>query len=177
MEFLGEIEINVIIGNIISLIACTVMVLIGFIKNKNRFLAMQILQFALNAVSRLFLGAVGGAIGSIISLVRNIIIAKWKCTKWLKFALIAIQILLSAGTFTLNPITWLPILAAGTFTWYIDTDDVMRFKWVVIITAVMWAVYDLYHLNFVSVWFDAFTVASNGWSMIQIKREKSFRKP
>lgn len=172
MDFFGGIELNVILGNIISLIACTVMVLIGFIKDKKRFLAMQILQFTLNAVSRLFLGAIGGAIGSIISMVRNIIIAKWKCTKQLKIALIIIQIALSITTVTLNPITWLPILAAGMFTWYIDTENIIWFKWVVIITAAMWAAYDLFHLNFVSVWFDAFTIASNGWSMVQIKKKR-----
>ncbi|MBQ7874034.1 MAG: YgjV family protein [Oscillospiraceae bacterium] len=172
MDFLTGIDLNILLGNIISFIACVIMVLIGFIKNKERFLLMQILQFTLNAISRLFLGAIGGAIGSIISLIRNIIIAKWKCTKALKISLIIIQIALSITTVTFNPITWLPILAAGIFTWYIDTDNIILFKWVVIITAAMWAVYDLFHLNFVSVWFDAFTIASNGWSMVQIKKSR-----
>ena len=55
---------NIILGNIVSLMGCTVMVLIGFIKNKDRYIAMQTLQFGLNAVSHLLLGGIGGAIAS-----------------------------------------------------------------------------------------------------------------
>lgn len=163
---------NIILGNIVSLMGCTVMVLIGFIKNKDRYIAMQTLQFGLNAVSHLLLGGIGGAIASCISALRNIIIAKWKCTPLIKIILIALQISLSVPTITASPITWLPLIAAGMFTWYIDTKDVMWFKWVIIITLVMWAVYDIYHHNYVSVWFSAFTVISNGVSMWKIHKER-----
>lgn len=163
---------NIILGNIVSLMGCTVMVLIGFIKNKDRYIAMQTLQFGLNAVSHLLLGGIGGAIASCISALRNIIIAKWKCTPLIKIILIALQISLSVPTITANPITWLPLIAAGMFTWYIDTKDVMWFKWVIIITLIMWVVYDIYHHNYVSVWFSAFTVISNGVSMWKIHKER-----
>ncbi len=163
---------NILLGNIVSLMGCTVMVLIGFIKNKNKYIIMQTLQFALNALSHFLLGGFGGCIASIISIVRNLIISKWKCTTLIKIALIAAQIVFSISTVTANPITWLPLIAAGMFTWYIDTDDVMWFKWVIIITLIMWAVYDIYHHNYVSVWFSAFTVISNGISMVKIHKER-----
>ena len=147
---------NILLGNIVSLIGCTVMVLIGFIKNKDRYIVMQTLQFGLNALSHFLLGGYGGTVASLVSVVRNVIISKWKCTTGIKIALIALQAVFTISTITANPITWIPIIAAGMFTWYIDTKDVMWFKWVIIITLVMWAVYDIYHHNYVSVWFSAF---------------------
>ncbi len=167
---------SVLWGNIVSLMGCTVMVLIGFIKDKNKYIVMQTLQFALNALSHLLLGGIGGAIASLVSVARNIIISRWKCTTAIKIVLIAVQAALTVSTITLNPITWIPIIAAGMFTWYIDTKDVMWFKWVIIITLVMWAVYDIYHHNFVSVWFSAFTVISNGISMVKIHKERKEAK-
>ncbi|MBR3952347.1 MAG: YgjV family protein [Oscillospiraceae bacterium] len=165
-------EVNILLGNIVSLLGCTVMVLIGFIKNKDRYIIFQTLQFGLNALSHFLLGGFGGCIASLVSAARNIIIAKWKCSPAIKITLIAVQAALSISTITLNPITWIPIIAAGMFTWYIDTKDAMWFKWVIIITLIMWAVYDIYHHNYVSVWFSAFTVISNGISMVKIHKER-----
>ncbi|MBR3611459.1 MAG: YgjV family protein [Oscillospiraceae bacterium] len=165
-------EVNILLGNIVSLLGCTVMVFIGFIKNKDRYIIFQTLQFGLNALSHFLLGGFGGCIASLVSVARNIIIAKWKCSPAIKIALIAVQAALSVSTITLNPITWIPIIAAGMFTWNIDTKDAMWFKWVIIITLIMWAVYDIYHHNYVSVWFSAFTVISNSISMVKIHKER-----
>ncbi len=167
---------NILLGNIVSFVGCTVMVLIGFIKNKDRYIIMQTVQFLLNALSHFLLGGFGGTIAALVSATRNIIIAKWKCTTGIKIALIAVQAALSLSTITANPITWIPIIAAGMFTWYIDTKDVMWFKWVIIITLVMWAVYDIYHHNYVSVWFSIFTVVTNGISMVKIHKERKEAK-
>lgn len=162
----------IIWGNIVSLVACTVMVFIGFIKNKDKIIATQIVQFTLMTASNFLLGALGGVISNIISIVRNIIIAKKGCTKGIKVALILIQTVLSIGTVTLNPITWFPIIANSMFTWCIDTKNIFLFKWVIIITLVMWAVYDISHQNYVSVWFDICTIISTSVSMLKIKKEQ-----
>ena len=167
---------NIILGNIVSLIGCTVMVLIGLIKDKNKYVMMQTLQFGLNALSHFLLGGYGGSIAALVSAARNIVISKWKCTPAIKIAIIAVQIALSVPTVTANPITWLPLIAAGMFTWYIDTKDVMWFKWVIIITLLMWVVYDLYHHNYVSIWFSAFTCITNGISMVKIHKERKLEK-
>ena len=83
-----------------------------------------------------------------------------------------LSVVLSLGTVSLNPITWLPILATSLFTWVIDSEDIIKFKNVMILTVCMWFVYDAYHLNFVSAAFDAFTVVSTGYSVWQIKKER-----
>lgn len=162
---------TVILGNIVSFIACVILTITGIIKDKSKIIIAQVAQFGLMAVSSFLLGAMGGVIANCISLARNVIIAKWKWNPWIKYSLLALQIIISVPTITTNPITWLPLLASGLHTLVIDTDNIFLFKWAMIATLVMWAIYDLSHLNFVSVWFDAFTIISNLWSMWKIKKE------
>ncbi|MBQ7874033.1 MAG: YgjV family protein [Oscillospiraceae bacterium] len=162
---------NVIIANIISLVSCTMMMLIGLIKDKNRILLAQCVQFTLMGISHFLLGGMGGVIATVVSILRNLVFFKCKSSAWLKIGFIVLQVALSAGTITLNPITWLPILATASFTWIVDTEDIVKFKWVMIASVAMWLVYDSVHLNFISAAFDVFTIISTGWSIYQIKKE------
>ena len=168
-----EIPMNILIGNIISLAACTVMVLIGFIKNKQKIMLAQCLQFTLHGIAHFVLGGISGAIGCAVSLVRNVVFFKVKITPALKIAFIILQVVLSIGAVSFNPVTWMPILSVALFTWYLDTEDVIKLKWVMIATLVMWIIYDAYHLNFISSAFDIFTIVSTGYSIRQIKKENT----
>lgn len=165
-------NIVIIIANIISIISCTMMVLIGLIKNKNKILLSQCVQFTLMGVSHYLLGGMGGVVATIVSILRNLAFFKFKITVPLKLLFVALSVGLSLGTVTLNPITWLPILATSLFTWVIDSEDIIKFKNVMILTVCMWFVYDAVHLNFVSAAFDAFTVVSTGYSVWSIKKER-----
>lgn len=165
----------VIIANIISIVSCTMMVLIGLIKNKNKILAAQCVQFTLMGVSHYLLGGMGGVVATIVSILRNVAFFVFKISVPLKIGFVVLSVVLSIGTVTINPITWLPILATSIFTWVLDCEDIIKFKWVMISTVCMWFVYDAYHLNFVSAAFDAFTVASTWFSIWQIKKEN--KKP
>ena len=172
MEVLILDNISIIVANIISIISCTMMVLIGLIKNKNKILAAQCVQFTLMGVSHYLLGGMGGVIATVVSIIRNLVFFKCKPSVPLKLLFVVLSVVLSLGTVTFNPITWLPILATSLFTWVIDSEDIIKFKKVMIITVCMWFVYDAVHLNFISAAFDAFTVVSTGYSIWQIKKEK-----
>ena len=148
------------------------MVLIGLIKNKNRILAAQCVQFTLMGISHYLLGGMGGVWATVVSIIRNLVFFKFKVTVALKILFVALSVVLSLGTVTLNPVTWLPILATSLFTWVIDSENIIKFKNVMILTVCMWFVYDAYHLNFISAAFDAFTVVSTGYSVWQIKKEQ-----
>lgn len=161
----------VIIANIISVISCTMMVLIGLIKNKNKILVSQCIQFTLMGISHYLLGGMGGVVATCVSILRNIVFFKFKTSVPLKIFFIVLSVVLSLGTITINPVTWLPILSTCLFTWVIDSDDIIKFKNIMILTVAMWLVYDSVHLNFVSAAFDAFTIISTGWSVYQIKKE------
>ena len=165
-------NISIIVANIISIVSCTMMVLIGLIKNKNKILLSQCVQFTLMGVSHYLLGGMGGVWATVVSILRNLAFFKFKVTVPLKILFVALSVVLSLGTVTLNPITWLPILATSLFTWVIDSEDIIKFKNVMILTVCMWFVYDAVHLNFISAAFDAFTVVSTGYSVWQIKKEQ-----
>ena len=160
----------VILANIISIISCTIMVLIGLIKNKTKILLTQCVQFTLMGISHYLLGGTGGIIACAVSLARNLVFYKFKTSVALKLLFVVLGVVLSINTITLNPITWMPILATAMFTWVIDCEDIIKFKAVMIITLCMWLVYDAVHLNFVSAAFDAFTIISTGYSIWQIKK-------
>lgn len=165
-------NISIIVANIISIVSCTMMVLIGLIKNKNKILLSQCVQFTLMGVSHYLLGGMGGVWATVVSILRNLAFFKFKVTVPLKILFVALSVVLSLGTVTFNPITWLPILATSLFTWVIDSEDIIKFKNVMILTVCMWFVYDAVHLNFISAAFDAFTVVSTGYSVWQIKKEQ-----
>ena len=160
---------TVVIANIVSLLGCTLMVLIGFIKNKDKILKAQILQFCLMGISNFMLGGIGGAVANYLCIFRNIYISKRPCTAKVKLVFIFLQIALSVAAVSLNPITWFPIINTVLFTWYIDTKNIIWFKSIIIFTLVLWGIYDIYHLNYVSAAFDVFTVASTGYSILKIK--------
>ena len=163
---------TVVIANIVSLLGCTLMVLIGFIKNKDKILKAQILQFGLMGLSNFILGGYGGAVANFLSIFRNIYIAKRPCTKTAKIVFILLQVALSVTTVSLNPITWFPIINTVLFTWYIDTKNIVWFKSIIIFTLVLWGIYDICHLNFVSAAFDVFTIVSTAYSVLQIRKER-----
>jgi hypothetical protein len=110
-------NIVIVIANIISIISCTMMVLIGLIKNKNKILLSQCVQFVLMGVSHYLLGGMGGVVATVVSIIRNLVFFKFKITVPLKLLFVALSVGLSLGTVTLNPITWFPILATSLFTW------------------------------------------------------------
>ena len=148
------------------------MVLTGLIKNRNKILVGQCVQFTLMGISHYLLGGMGGVVATIVSILRNLVFFKFKITVPLKLLFIALSVGLSIGTVSLNPITWLPILATCFFTWILDTDNIIKFKNVMTLTLFMWFVYDAYHLNFVSAAFDAFTIASTSYSVWSIRKER-----
>ena len=83
------------------------------------------------------------------------------------------QFVLSMGTLSSGWISWLPIVAAALFTWYMDTKSEVRLKIIILCTQVMWLTYDLYYCNYVASTFDVMTMISNciGLSMI-LKKNK-----
>ena len=48
----------------------------------------------------------------------------------------------------------------------------LKFKSIIIFTLVLWGIYDICHLNFVSAAFDVFTIVSTAYSVLQIRKER-----
>ncbi len=150
----------VLLGNIISFVGCGLMVFIGFIKKRERIIVLQCFQFAIQAVGHFVLGAYMGSITCVVSLLRNVVFARRNVTVRLKLIFILIQLLLSVGGLGDGWIAWMPVLAAVLFTWFLDTKSGVVLKTVIIITQVMWLIYDFSNLNYAAVAFDTFTIVS-----------------
>ena len=69
-------------------------------------------------------------------------------------------------------IGWLPLIAAGLFTWFLDTKSEARLKIVILITTLMWLIYDLHYRNYVAATFDVMTFASNLIGFFMVRKVK-----
>ena len=162
-----------LIGNAISMIGCLIMVLIGFLKKRTHILIAQSIQCVFMGVGNLVLGGVSGFVCNIVTILRNIVFLRFRNTAVMKIFFIGLQFVLSIGTLSAGWVSWLPIVSAALFTWFMDTGSEAKLKIVILCTQVMWLTYDLYYLNYVASAFDVMTFLSNciGLSMILKKRK------
>lgn len=70
--------IQIVIGNIIVLIAYLLMIYSGIVKNKKKIIYIQTIQIGMSVVSNIVLGGIVGAIINALSCVRNILCYKEK---------------------------------------------------------------------------------------------------
>jgi len=163
---------TLVIGNAVSMVGCLIMVAIGFLKKKNHILLAQSAQCCFMGFGNLILGGVSGFICNIVTVVRNLVCLKFSVTTKLKIFFIALQLLLSLGSLSTNLITWLPLISAALFTWFLDTKSTAKLKIVILCTQVMWLTYDLYYRNYVASAFDVMTMISNAIGLYMILKKK-----
>ena len=163
---------TIVLGNLVSLLGCVLMVAVGFIRKKERILTVQCFQLALMGLGNGILGALSGVIANATGIVRNLVFTRHKATLPLKLFFILLQAALSVSALKNGAIELLPILAAGLFTWFLDTNSGVTLKIIIIVTTLMWLVYDFYYQNYVSMTFDALTVVSNVIGLGMVKKGK-----
>lgn len=167
--------INVIVGNIVALIASIIMVYSGFIKDKKKIVFIQTIQIFLLVVSNLILGGIIGAIINVISCVRNILCYKDKLDLKAKIIITILSVVLSVAFNNLALIGLLPLLATTVYVWLMNEENIIKFKILMIATAVMWFIYDMVILSYTSAIFDFLTALAAVFAIIQmlIKNKKS----
>lgn len=161
-----------LIGNAISMVGCMIMVAIGFLKKKSQILLAQSVQCLFMGAGNLILGGVSGFICNVVTIVRNLVFSRRDVTVQLKLFFIALQVALSLGSLGDGLICWLPILSAALFTWFLDTKSEAKLKVVILITQVMWLIYDLYYRNYVASSFDVLTMCSNLIGFFMVRKAK-----
>ena len=161
--------IYIIIGNIIALIASIIMVYSGFLKQKKTILYTQTIQIGLSVLSNIVLGGITGAIINALSCVRNILCYKDKLDLKAKIILIFLATTLSLMFNNLGVIGLLPVISTITYILLINTKDIIKFKWLIIFTMLMWLIYDLFIKSYTSAIFDFMNIVANIISIIQIR--------
>ena len=161
-----------LLGNLISLVGCSLMIIIGFIKKKDHILLAQCGQFSIQAAGNLVLGSVSGGISCVIAVIRIVVFKYVRVTVWLKLAFIGLQAVLTAMTGAHTIIQWIPCLSMVAYTWYLDSDSAVTFKIANMAGVVMWAVHDFHYSNFVAFAFDIMTIVSTLMGIWLILREQ-----
>lgn len=159
----------VVIGNLVSLVGCILMVLVGFIRNRQTILTVQCFQFGFQGAANLILGGISGFVSGVVSIIRNLAFFRGRKSVLLKLLFMAVQILLSADHLH-GLIEWFPIISAAIYTWFLDSDKEAVLKASIIGAQVLWLVYDLFYLNYTAALFDAFTILSNFIGILMVKR-------
>lgn len=160
-----------LIGNLISGVGCLVMVGIGLLRKKSHILIAQCVQCGFMGLGNLILGGISGFICNIVTILRNLVFVRFPVTKKLKILFILLQFLLSLNSLGGGLICWLPLLSAALFTWFMDTSSTAKLKIVILITQVMWLIYDLYYRNYVAAAFDVMTMCSNLIGFFMVRKQ------
>lgn len=162
--------IGILIGNVIALIASILMVYSGFIKNKKKIISTQTIQIALSVISNMILGGITGAIINFINCIRNILCYKDKLTKFKKLIIIVGGVVISLYFNNMGVIGLLPIIAFVIYTILMNIEDVIKFKLIIILSMIMWLIYDIYIISYTSAIFDFLHIIANIISIYKIKK-------
>jgi hypothetical protein len=149
---------NVLIANIVALIASIIMVSIGLIKKKKKIIYVQTIQIALFVLSNIILGAISGIIINSISCIRNILCYKNKLTKKVKLFIIVLSTILTIIFNNQGVMGYLPLISSTIYIIYMDLKNVAKYKKMLIITLVLWFIYDFYIMSYTSAIFDLISV-------------------
>ena len=161
---------NVVIGNIISLLASVLMTYSGYIKSKGKFLIVQIVQMSLSALSNFILGGTTGTIINLVNIIRNVLCYKNKLNKYSIILILTLSISLSLYFNNLSFIGLLPLISTILYTTLMNIKDIKKFKYLTTTTMLLWLIYDICIMNYVSALFDLLTIGSNIIAIYQIKK-------
>lgn len=123
-------------------------------------------------LSNIVLGGITGAIINAISCVRNILCYKEKLNNTSKIILIVLATILSLYFNNLGIIGLLPLISSITYILLMNIKNVIKFKYLIIFTMLLWFFYDLYIKSYTSACFDAMCIITNMGSIIQMNKQK-----
>lgn len=162
---------NIIIGNIISLFAASLMVVCGYIKSRKKTLAVQSVQISFCVLSNIFLGGISGVIINLISLPRNLLAYKDKLNITWKIILCILSIVFTLIFDATLLLKYLPIVSNTLYTFLIDKLDDIKFKWLLICTSVLWGIYDICLFNYVMFIFDIGCIVTSLIAIVRLKKK------
>ena len=159
---------NIVLGNIIALLASLVMIYTGLIKDKSKIIYVQSIQIFLFAISNAILGGITGVITNIVSFTRNILCFKNKLNLPIKVLITILSIIFSIIFNNIGFIGILPLISTISYIWLMDIKDVIKFKFLIIFTLVLWCIYDFAIKSYTGGLFNFFTIITNIISIFQI---------
>ena len=157
-----------IIGNIVALIAASFSIILGIIKNREKIIYIQTIQFIFYMIANFILGGITGAISNLIGIVRNILSYKEKLTKFIIISIILISIILTLMFNNLGIIGLLPLVNTIIYTLFINEKNPLKFKILLLLTFLLWFIYDITIKSYTSAVFDLVSTITAIFSTYQI---------
>lgn len=163
---------KIIVGNFIALLASLAMVYAGILKDKKKILYTQTIQCALFIISNIILGGIPGAIVNFLSCIRNILCYHNRLKSLEKIILIVLSIILTIMFNDLGFIGLLPTISTILYILFMNTKNIFKFKYLVLITTLLWLIYDICIKSYTSFIFDVFCIIATLISLLQLKNKK-----
>jgi len=167
---------TLIIGNIIALIGASFSLIIGVIKNREKIIYVQTIQFFIYTIVNIILGGITGAIANFIGMIRNILCYKEKLTKTAMLLIILIASILTLIFNNLGFIGLLPLFNTIIYTAFINEKNPLRFKILILVTIILWFIYDITIKSYISAIFDLVSLIAGLVSTYQIYKSIKEKK-
>ena len=162
---------QVIIGNIIALFGSILMVYSGIIKQKKKILLVQTIQISLFVISNIILGGITGAIINAINCFRNILCYKDKFGYKEKIIIALSSTVLSVYFNNIGIIGILPVISTVLYIFLMDMKNIIKFKVLIIVTLILWGIYDIYIRSYTSAIFDFVSVIANVYAIYKLDKK------
>ena len=166
-----------IIGNALCLVAAVIMTLMGMIKDRIKFIKAQSVMNMVYISAYAFLRGTSGVIVNVVTLTRNVICLKWKMNTPIKLVFIIGQVILGIIFGTKGLVAWFPVIACSIFTWYMDCEDAIKLRSIIVGTQLMFAFYDWSVKAYTGFVFDILATITNTISLVKfIKADKEMQR-
>jgi len=164
---------TVLIANTIDLAAALIQVGTGAIKQKAKYLTVQIIQLVMQAVSMLMLGGVTGAANNILCCFRNYLCYKEKMNTMWKIILIAASAVMTVLLNEQGLLGIIPAFVGAIYIVFMDTKDPIKFKILAAVTFTPWIFYSFIIKSYVGTICNAATVITSIVTIRAMIKEKN----
>ena len=167
---------TILAANAIDFVAALIQVGSGSIKKKEKLLLVQILQIGLQSVSMLLLGGITGAINNVLSCYRNYLCYKGKLNVFWKAAMTAVSLVMTILLNDQGIIGVLPFVVCTVYIVFMDVKDPIKFKLLVTLCFLPWAVYHFVLRSYVGMACDLAAFVTSGVTLTVMLKEKTTGK-
>ena len=141
----------------------------GVLKKKDRILITQSIQKAFSSVSNIVLKGYSGAIIHAVSIISYLLCYFGKLTVLARILITIVIVTLSVTFNNRGIIGFLPVISSCAYLWLLNIKDIVKFKYLLLFTIVLWCIYDFTIRSYTSFAFGIFSIITTSISVMQIK--------
>ena len=149
---------EVLIGNIVAFVAASLMVYTGILNDRKKIIRIQTVYTCLFIISDFLLDGFSGAIINFLTIIRNLL-SYYDRLGTLPKIIISVLAIITCRIFNnLGVIGMFPLFSMLMYILFMNTKDIQKFKLLIVVTSLLWGIYDLTIKLYVSFAFDIMTI-------------------